>query len=206
MKKIVLLLFLCVAALLLVACITVSAPVAPPHQDPAPQAAAAAAVDIPDFFLSPPVEEDQFVGLGLANLNDTNLSRRTALARARADIATQVSVSVESMLTDYAQQAGTGNDTQVVSFVEQITKEVADIELQGAVTKEQYAASDGTWYAMVYFPKDALIEDVSEVFERSEGAAFAEFQAAQALERLNAEVANNPPRSAGADSPVNRDN
>ena len=160
--------------------------------------------DFPDFFLNPPTPEDQFVGLGMAKLSDDNLSRTTALARARADIAAQVSVSVQTMLTDYAQESGADDDTQTLNFVERVSKEVADIDLQGAVTKEQYPASDGTWYVMVYFPKAAMIKDVGEVFARNEDSAFAEFKAQQALERLNAEVENNPPRSAGVDSPVNQ--
>jgi len=160
--------------------------------------------DFPDFFLNPPTPEDQFVGLGMAKLSDDNLSRTTALARARADIAAQVAVSVQTMLTDYAQESGADGETQTLTFVERVSKEVADIELQGAVTKEQYPANDGTWYIMVYFPKAAMIDDVGEVFARNEDAAFAEFKAQQALERLNAEVENNPPRSAGVDSPVNQ--
>jgi len=160
--------------------------------------------DYPAFFLTPPSLEEYFVGLGMAKLADDNLSRTTALARARADIAAQVSVSVETMLTDYAQESGADTDVQTITFIERISKEVADIELQGAITKEQYPAKDGTWYVMVHFPKDALIEEVGNVFIRNEEAAFAEFKAQQALERLNAEVANNPPRSAAAASPVNQ--
>jgi hypothetical protein len=160
--------------------------------------------DLPDFFLSPPTPEDQFVGLGMAKLSDDNLSRTTALARARADIAAQVAVSVETMLTDYAQESGADGNTQTLTFVERVSKEVADIELQGAITKEQYPANDGTWYVMVYFPRASMIEEVGNVFARNEDAAFAEFKAEQALDRLNAEVADNPPRSAGVDSPVNQ--
>ena len=160
--------------------------------------------DFPDFFLNPPTPEDQFVGLGMAKLSDDNLSRTTALARARADIAAQVAVSVQTMLTDYAQESGADGETQTLNFVERVSKEVADIELQGAITKEQYPANDGTWYIMVYFPKASMIDNVGEVFARNEDAAFSEFKAQQALERLNAEVADNPPRSAGVDSPVNQ--
>ena len=194
MTKIVSVLLTMAVAVLLTACMT-APPAAPVTQ----------AADVPDFFLSPPILEDQFVGLGLAKLSDTTLSRRTALARARADIATQVSVSVETMLIDYSQEAGSGNDTQTIEFVEAITREVADIQLQGAVTAQQYQSDDGTWYVMVYFPKNALIEEVGELFERNESAAFAEFKADQALERLDAEVENNPPRSVGSDSPANSD-
>ncbi len=161
--------------------------------------------DLPDFFLSPPAPEDQYVGLGMAKFKDDNLSRTTALARARADIATQVSVVVESMLTDYAQESGTDTNTQTLTFVERISKEVANIELSGAITKEQYPASDGTWYVMVFFPKAMMLDEVQEVFNRNEDAAFAEFKAGQALDRLNAELANNPPKSAGLESPVNKE-
>jgi len=160
--------------------------------------------DYPDFFLNPPTPEHQFVGLGMAKLQDENLSRTTALARARADIATQVSVSVETMLTDYAQESGADNNVQTLSFVEQISKEVASIELKESVTKSNYPAKDGTWFVMVYYPKAALLDQVGDIFARNEDAAFAEFKAQQALERLNAEVENNPPVSAGPDSPINQ--
>jgi hypothetical protein len=182
------------AALLLSACASKE------DMDEGPQKS----TDYPAFFLTPPSPEDQFVGLGMAKLQDDNLSRTTALARARADIAAQVAVSVETMLTDYAQESGADGNTQTLTFVERISKEVADIELKGAITKEQYPAKDGTWYVMVYFPKAAMIEEVGKVFARNEDAAFAEFKAQQALERLNSEVANNPPKSAGVNSPVNK--
>ena len=161
--------------------------------------------DLPDFFLSPPQIEDQYVGLGMAKLQDDNLSRTTALARARADIAAQVAVSVESMLTDYTQESGVDGNSQTINFVERVSKEVANIELRSTTTQEQYPAKDGTWYVMVFFPKAAMLGEVEQIFERNEDAAFAEFKAQQALDRLNAELENNPPKSAGVDSPVNQE-
>ena len=86
-----------------------------------------------------------------------------------------------------------------------LPKEVANIELRGAITQEQYPAKDGTWYVMVYFPKAALLDEVQQVFNRNEDASFAEFKAQQALDRLNAELENSPPKSAGVDSPVNQE-
>ena len=160
--------------------------------------------DLPQFFLTPPTPEDQYVGLGMAKLEDDSLSRSTALTRARRDIANQVSVRVASMLTDYAQESGADGNSQTLTFVESVTKEVSQLELKGAITKEQYPASDGTWYAMVYFPKAALLETVGEVFNRNEDAAFAEFKAQQALARLESYLEDQPLQSAGMDSPVNQ--
>ena len=161
--------------------------------------------DIPDFFLNPPTPEDQIVGLGMAKLKDDSLSRDTALARARADIARQVSTTVQSMLTDYAQEAGADDEIQTVNFIENVTKQIVNIQLNGAVTKKMYAAKDGTWYAMVYYPKEAILKDVNKVFTRNEDASFAKFSAQEATARLNSNIENNPPRSEGIDSPVNQD-
>ena len=77
--------------------------------------------DLPQFFLNPPQADDVIYGLGMAKLSDDSLSRDTAVARARRDIAFQVSATVQSMLTDYAQEAGSGDSTQTLSFVESVT-------------------------------------------------------------------------------------
>ena len=52
----------------------------------------------------------------------------------------------------------------------------------------------GVWVLMVY-GKEALVdsfEEVAKEFERNEDAAFAEFKAGQALEKLDYQLANNP--------------
>lgn len=151
--------------------------------------------DLPDWFLNPPVVEDTIYGLGMAKMSSDSLSRDTAIARARKDVALQVSSRVQSMMTDYAQEAGAEGSTQVITFVESVTKQVADVELKGAVTEKVYAANDGNWFAMVSYPKSALTEEVSDIFTRNEEAAFAEFKATQALERLEASLANDPLKS-----------
>lgn len=160
--------------------------------------------DLPQFFINPPIAEDVLYGLGMAKLSNDSLSRDTAVARARKDIAFQVSARVQSMLTDYAQDSGVDGNSQTITFVESITKQVTDIELRGAVTEEVYPAVDGTWYAMVSFPKNAMVDEVQQVFQRNEDAAFAEFKAQQAMDRLNMEMDNNPPKSAGVESPANQ--
>ena len=151
--------------------------------------------DLPEWFLNPPVSEDVIYGLGMAKMSSDSLSRDTAIARARKDVALQVSTRVQSMMTDYAQEAGAEGNTQVITFVESITKQVADVELQGAVTEKVYAAVDGNWFAMVSYPKSTLTEEVADIFTRNEDAAFAEFKADQALERLEASLEDEPLKS-----------
>ena len=151
--------------------------------------------DLPEWFLNPPVSEDVIYGLGMAKMSSDSLSRDTAIARARKDVALQVSTRVQSMMTDYAQEAGAEGNTQTINFVETITKQIADVELRNAVTEKVYAAVDGNWFAMVSYPKGQFSEDVAEIFSRNEDAAFAEFKADQALKMLEASIADEPLKS-----------
>jgi len=155
-----------------------------------------AKADYPEWLLMPPQADDAIYGIGMAKSSDVARARDLAATRARADIAKQISVSVQTMMTDYFQEAGVGDDTQAMQFVESITKEVADVELSGARTKNLYPADDGTFYALVEYPLNNFVEEqVADIFQRNESAEFAEFKADQALQRLNAELENNPPAS-----------
>jgi len=151
--------------------------------------------DLPEWFLNPPVSDEVVYGLGMAKLSSDSLSRDTAIARARRDVAQQVSTRVQSMMTDYAQEAGAEGNSQTVNLVESITKQVADVELRNSTTEKVYAAVDGNWYAMVSYPKSEMGKDVAEVFSRNEDAMFAEFKADQALKMLEASIAEEPLQS-----------
>lgn len=154
-------------------------------------------LDVPDWLLNPPVYEDQIVGIGIAKLSNLNMSRTTATMRARADIAYQMSSRVESMLTDYFQESGSGDETQALTFVESISKQITEYELKMAKSADFYLAEDGTVYQMVLYPKGDLLSEVNNLFERNETAAFAEFKADEALRRLEANIDDEPLVSTG---------
>jgi PBP1b-binding outer membrane lipoprotein LpoB len=183
MKKTGIVLSILFAAVILASC--ASAPATMVEEPPERR-------DLPQFFLNPPVYEDQIVGLGMAKMSSDSISRQTAVARARTDIAFQMDTRVESMLTDYFQEAGSGDDTQAITFVESISKQITNIELKNAKTVEVYAATDGNWYAMVTYPLRELVTEVANLFERNETAAFAEFKADEALRRLDASLEDQP--------------
>lgn len=185
MKKTGIVLSILLALMLLAAC--ASAPTDGPVVEEPPERR-----DLPQFFLNPPIYEDQIVGLGMAKMSSDSISRQTAVARARTDIAFQMDTRVESMLTDYFQEAGSGDDVQAITFVESISKQITNIELKNAKTVEVYAAVDGNWYAMVTYPLRELITEVENLFQRSETAAFAEFKADEAMRRLDASLEDQP--------------
>lgn len=152
---------------------------------------------IPDFYLNPPVAEDAIYGVGDAKMSTLSMSRTMAFSRARDDVARQVEVAVKNAITDYAQEAGEGENTQAVQFAETVSRQIVDVTLRGVKQVQTSVARDGTVYALVEYPMSALLEEAEAAFERNQAAAFAEFKAAQALEQLNYELENNPPRAGG---------
>lgn len=150
---------------------------------------------LPDFVLNPPVADDAFYGVGYGRQSTFQLSKTISMTNARADIARQIETSIQAAVISYAQEAGVDDNTQTISFAETITREITNTRLTGA-TPERFEQDDdgGVWVLMSY-PKNSLMEAAEELFTRNEDAAFAEFKAAQAMEMLDAQIANNPPSS-----------
>jgi hypothetical protein len=188
MKRVSLLVVLVVAVLLVVSC------AGGRGRGESPAEAAGA----PDWYLNPPLADDAIYGVGAANMTQLDRSRKMAVSRAREDIAFQMNATVEAAIIDYAQEAGVDDNNQVVSFVENISRQITQTTLRGARTDQVTQGTDGTVYALVSYPKDGFIDAAGEAFSRNEDAAFAEFKAEQALEYLDSRTKENPTR-AGAD-------
>ena len=154
--------------------------------------------DIPDFYLNPPVAEDAIYGVGDAKMSTLSMSRTMAFSRARDDVARQVEVAVKNAITDYAQEAGEGDNKQAIQFAETVSRQIVDVTLRGVKQSQTSVTKDGRVYALVEYPMSSLLAEAEATFERNQAAAFAEFKAQQALEKLNYELQTNPPRAGGA--------
>lgn len=172
------------------------APAPAPAPEPEPQGAQ---IDAPDWFLNPPLADDAIYGIGTAKMSDLSRSRNVAISRARNDIAFQMNAQIQAAITDYAQEAGVDDNNQVVSFVETVSRQTTETTLQGTRTENVYPAQDGTVYALVSFPRNNFMQASEEVFQRNEDAAFAEFKADQALQRLDQQMSNNPTSAGNID-------
>ncbi len=144
--------------------------------------------DIPSFYLNPPTAKETLYGVGQAKMSTLDLSRTTAIARARDDVARQVRVSVKNALTDYAQQAGEGDNQQTLNFVETVSRQIVDVTLSGCHPEKVEISESGTVYAMVSYPVANLLDSARTQFQRNEASAFAEFKADEAVDRLNREI------------------
>lgn len=186
MKKITVALLIVMVVLFAISCASAPAPaqVVEPKKS-----------NLPDFVLNPPMATDAIYGVGYAKQSSMALSIKVAETNARADIASQIETTIQEAITAYAQEAGVDDNTQLISFVETITRQITDTTLSGATPQSRAPMDDGGVWVLMVYGKDSLIdsfEDVAKEFERNEDAAFAEFKAASALEKLDYQLANNP--------------
>ena len=130
---------------------------------------------------------DEFWGIGLAKLQNESLARTTATSRARSDVAAQLSTLVQSMLTDYAREAGTLQNTTSIQFIESVTRNVVNMEVNGASPNKQEKMPDGTWWVRVVMKKADAQKQVSDIIE-SEASMYAEFKAQEALRMLDYQI------------------
>ena len=68
-------------------------------------------------------------------MSTLSLSRTAALTRARTNVAGQVEIHIKAAIIDYAQEAGEGDNKQVVTFYETVTKQIIDVKLSGLRNK-----------------------------------------------------------------------
>ena len=153
---------------------------------PAASSTSSANANVPDWIDELP-PSDEFWGIGLATLQNVSLARDTATSRARRDVAAQLSTLVQSMLTDYAREAGTLQNTTSIQFIESVTRNIIDMNISGASPNKQTRMSDGTWWVRVALKKAEAQKMASDVIE-NEASMYAEFKAQEALRMLDYQI------------------
>jgi hypothetical protein len=147
----------------------------------------ASAPAVPEFVLNPPIRDDAIIGIGRAKNIEEQMSIQMADARARQDIAFQLSAQVQAMITDYARQAGTIDETTALQLSETVGRQLANITLTGARPEKREKSPDGTWWVMVAYSKADAAKTAASVID-SEAARYAEFKAMEATNLMEAQL------------------
>jgi hypothetical protein len=161
-----------------------SAPAAPPANP-----------NLPSFVLNPPVAEDVIYGIGSAKLANQSQAMQTADARGRTAIAFTLNANVEAMIIDYSRTAGNENSQQSLQFIENISRQVTQVKLQGATVVQREQTPDGTFWALVQVKKADAAQAAADIIE-SEASRYAEFKAMDALNMMENQLARNDVRPA----------
>lgn len=146
---------------------------------------------IPSWYLNPPMSSDVFYGVGDANRPQMSLSKKVATARARDEVAQAVGVKVSTMLKDFMQASGIGENASALEFNESVSKHVAQVSMKGCVISKTFVAKDGTMYVMVEYPvgsaREVAVKKAKDELKKQE-ALYNEFKARQGFDALEKEL------------------
>lgn len=128
------------------------------------------------------------VGYGKGSNRAT--SQKRAEADARNKLAMWLETDVQTALVTYTQDAAIGEESELIEFMEEISRQTAETSLSGAVVESVYVDEDGGVFVLMSYDINGLARDLQsqvDSYVRNESAAFAEFKADEALRALMAE-------------------
>tara|TARA_B100000287_G_C20652550_1_gene787444 strand:+ start:869 stop:1414 length:546 start_codon:yes stop_codon:yes gene_type:complete len=146
--------------------------------------------DQPEWSVNVPTDPNFYYGVGQAKKQNPSLAEKTAASRARAVIAQSVEATMSTMMKDFMQESGSGENAQALEFTSNVIKDVANQSLSGSVIKETFTAKDGTKYVLIEFPLSNVKSAALGAMKNDE-ALYNEFKASQAFEALDSELNDN---------------
>jgi hypothetical protein len=108
------------------------------------------------------------------------MSMTMADSRARQSIGFQLRTNVQAMITDYARDSGTQNNSAALEFAEVVGRQLVNVELSGAKVVKREIMQDGTFWVLMSYDKAAAAQTAAVILE-NEASRYAEFKAKEAL-------------------------
>ncbi|MBU1117224.1 MAG: LPP20 family lipoprotein [Bacteroidetes bacterium] len=106
--------------------------------------------DIPDWYLNTPTEPDYIFAASSATSRDMDLAITKASTEARAGIARNIEIKINSMQKKFEEEVGQGESSEFLSQFTQATKTVVSKELSGSQITQKKLEKDGSiWRAYV---------------------------------------------------------
>lgn len=135
-------------------------------------------------------------GVGVAANADQQMRLTMAETRARQDLARQIQVLAQGMVTDYARDAGGIDSTSALQFQESVTRQITQANLQGASRQNTWTTRDNKtlWVRVQVSKDDAALNSIQKAID-SEAARYAEFKAMEALKMMDSQIEKSPPFS-----------
>ncbi len=151
-------------------------------------------MDIPEWFLNPPVSKEALYATGYKKSKSLQLARDGAVDFARQELARIIGVKVSTMIKQFLEEAGVDNTTQLTEYSSIVSKSLASNVLVGSTTKEielvkELVEENGKeievfkCYALVELTLDNLNKMVDDAIKENE-SDYAKLKADKAIEEL----------------------
>jgi len=180
MKK--LLLFLAAVSLILVGCTS----------EPKTELADPCFKGAPSWVVNPQVEGAiAAAGSAKKSAGGMQFTRDAAMANARSEISRVIEVKVNTMMKDFTQVTGVGDDETVDKVTSSVSKQVSSQVLQGTMQKDAWFSPCSELYVLVVLDPAKVAELTKQqvvTSMKNDQALWQQFQAQKAQDELDAAV------------------
>ncbi|MBI88994.1 MAG: hypothetical protein CMG60_02815 [Candidatus Marinimicrobia bacterium] len=143
----------------------------------------------PDWYLNPPKSDKFIYGVGQAKKQNPSMAKKVAANRARGEISQAVSAKVSTMIKDFMQESGIGENAQALEFNEAVTKTVSSNVLNGSTISKIEQSKDGTIFVLIEMSTEEMKKEAVKAAQNNE-ALFNEFKARQGFSELEDAINN----------------
>lgn len=139
-----------------------------------------------------PIVEGAYAGVGVAKKSAAGMGhmRTVALANGRSDLAQQIKSQVKDKVETFTRTTGNGEQETVDRVTTAVSKQVAQVDLQGSKAVDAWNAPSGDLYLLVTVPEavvNGAVKDAVKTSFKNDNALWQQFQAKNALEDLDKE-------------------
>ena len=147
----------------------------------------------PAWVMDPAVE-GAMCALGSAKVGPAGIgfAMTEATGNGRDDLTRQIQVNVASMLKNFTQQTGVGDQAVVDKVVANVSKQLAKQDLSGSKATKKWVSKTGTLWVLVAMQDpsktSAAVKDTVKTSFKNDQALWQQFQAKKAQDELDSSL------------------
>ena len=116
----------------------------------------------PIWYRHVPKSLVRFYGTGSSSLQSLEKSRKFATMRAQEAIASQIQSTLQEAALDYYQENEKASNAQTLAFIEQIARQILNVEMKYSRIEKYYTNKEGETFALVSLSKANLRKALRE--------------------------------------------
>lgn len=145
---------------------------------------------IPDWFPSPPSDNEHLYGTGTGESGDMQFAVNKAEQAARVQITTNIEAKVSSLFKTFSEETGVGQDAEFISMSTGVSKTVASEVISGTRIKDQkIVPENGRFraYVLMEMPVgEAQARLQAQI--KAQNRLYTQFRASRGYQELEGEV------------------
>jgi hypothetical protein len=150
----------------------------------------AAQMKVPEWYVDPPANDNQLVGVATA----TSLDLQTAVDKAKQDgrteIARQMDIRISGMSKRFVEETGLNDDAELLGMFTQVSRSVVSDSLTGSQVAKQELLREGDGYRAYVMMAMPIGEANAKLVQKikAQERLYTRFRASEAFEELDALV------------------